>query len=162
MKNGTIATLLVIAILAGAGVGYFVGATSVTSSTSKTSVTTTSCTVLGPTNGVVIRVVGGPSYFIAGATVSGEADGYCNSVLQTQVLQPTETNSSGLASLIEGGFGTYNLNISYVVDNPPVTENYHISVPMQPLTTTYVLFDTSTGNVTTHYCEYNLHCDFGS
>ena len=169
MRNEVISVLLIAAIIAGAGVGYFVGVnsvTSVTSSKGQTSVTTTSCTVSGPTNGVVIRVVEGglygPTIPIVGALVNGEADGYCNDALQTLTLQSAATNSSGWASLLDEGFGVYNLNISYEVGNPQLTENYHLSVPMQPLTTTYVVFNTTTGNVTTHYCEYNLHCFSGS
>jgi len=157
MKNRAIATLLVVAIIASAGVGYLVGVNSVTSSTSQNSVPTTSCAVPGPTIGAVIRVIesGAP---VAGASVSGEADGYCNNALQTQTLQSTLTNSSGWASLMDGGFGVYNLLISYEVGNPPLTENYHLSISMQPTAVTYVVFDTATGNVTTHICYYNLHC----
>ena len=163
MRDVLVAVLLVAAVTAGAIGGYYVGANSASGPEAQTSVVTrTSCTVSGPTNGVVIRVVGGPSFVIAGATVGGEADGYCNSVLQTQTLQPAVTNSSGWASLIDGGFGTYNLEIGYVVGSPSVAENYHVSIPMRPLTTTYVVFDVSTGNVTTHYCEYNLHCYSGA
>ena len=139
MKNEVIAVLLVIAVIAGGGAGYFVGVnsvTSVTSSIGQTTITTTSCTVSGPTNGVVIRVVegglNGPTTPIEGARVDGEADGYCNDALQTQTLQSAVTNSSGWASLLDEGFGVYNLNISYEVGNPQLTENYHISIPMNP------------------------------
>lgn len=164
MRNEVITTLLVVAILAGAGAGYFIGVNSVTGSTSKTALccgTTTYCTILGPTIGVVIRVMEGTSP-VAGARVNGEADGYCNSALQTQTLQPTTTNSSGWASLLDGGFGVYNLNISYDVGNPPLTENYHLSLSMQPIAVTYVVFNTASGNVTTHLCYNNLHCMVGT
>jgi len=157
MRNEAVASLLIVAILAGAGVGYLVGVNSVTGSASQNSVLMTSCIVLGPTIGAVIRIIekGAP---IAGASVSGEADGYCNNALQTQPLQSTVTNSSGWASLMDGGFGVYNLLVSYDVGNPPLTENYHLSISMQPTAVTYVVFDTATGNVTTHICYYNLHC----
>jgi hypothetical protein len=161
MRNGLVASLLVVAILAGAGAGYLVGVSSVANSTSQNSVATTSCTVAGPTIGAVIRVIesSGP---VAGARVSGEADGYCNNALQTQTLQSAVTNSSGWVSLMDGGFGVYNLLVSFEVGNPPLTQNYHLSISMQPTAVTYVVFDTVTGNVTTHICYYNLHCFVGA
>jgi hypothetical protein len=160
MRNGAVVSLLAVALLAGAAAGYLVGTNSVTSATSQSSVATTSCTVGGPTIGAVVKVMdGGDS--VAGAKISGEADGFCNGALQTQVLQPTVTNSSGWASLLDAGFGTYNLLISYEVDSPPVTENYHLSIPTQPTAVTYVIYNTATGNVTTYLCYYNAHCFVG-
>ena len=155
MRNEAIASLLVIAILAGAGAGYFIGVNIATNSASSSNVPTTFCTVSGPTDGVVIRIVegglSGPTVPVVGADVSGEAAGYCNDALQTQALQQEVTNSSGWATLLDGGFGVYNLNISYEVGSPQVTETYHLSISMQPLTTAYVVYDTTTGNVTTHF-----------
>ena len=168
MRNETVSALLVVAIIASAGLGYLVGAGSFTSPMSKTSaetsVTTTYCTVLAPTIGVVIRVVegglSGPTSPISGARVGGQADGYCNNALQAQTLQPAVTNSTGWASLLDGGFGVYNLNISYEVGSPHVTESYYFSVSMQPETVTYVIFNTTTGNVTTYLCYSGQNCHF--
>ncbi|MGH2640005.1 MAG: hypothetical protein ACRDF4_12115 [Rhabdochlamydiaceae bacterium] len=126
---------------------------------------TTSCAISGPTMGVVIRILDGglvdTAYPIVGAIVSGNATGYCNNALQTQVLQPALTNSSGWATLLDGGFGIYNLRVSYIVDNN-LTETYYLSISMQPTTVSYVIFNVTTGNVTTHNCEYNLHCQTGA
>ena len=155
MRNGAIASLLVVAILAGAGAGYLVGVNLATNSTTNSSVATTSCTVLGPTIGVVIQIIegglSGPTSPVVGARIIGEAAGYCNNALQTQPLQQALTNSSGWATLFDGGFGVYNLNVSYEVGSPQVTETYHLSISMQPETTAYVVFNTTTGNVTTHF-----------
>ena len=166
MRSGVVASLLVVAIVTSAGLGYLVGAASVTGPGSKTSVATTSCTVFGPTIGVVIRVVegglSGPIAPISGARIGGEAEGYCNDALQTQALQPAATNSSGWASLLDGGFGVYDLNITYEAGSPPVVESYYFSVSVQPTTVTYVTFNTTTGNVTTFLCYDDLNCPSGT
>lgn len=143
---------------------------STTIATSTTSIATTSCTIMGPTIGVVIRVIAynystSPTSTIpvVGAHVSGQSVGYCNDALQTSTLQPTTTNSSGWASLLDGQFGLYNLVISY---SPSLTYNFsptlsfNMSIVTQPTTVTYVILNISTGNMTTHFCEYNFHCGY--
>ena len=161
MNNRILAAVFVIVIIGSAGAGYFVGTSIVSKPTSQTTVATTSCTILGPTIGVVIRVLQGglfqsspAPYPVVGARVGGEAAGYCNNALQTMELTPNTTNSSGWAKLLDGGFGVYNLDVSYPAGN--LIETYHLSISMQPTTVTYVTFNTTTGNVTTHLCEYNL------
>ncbi len=122
------------------------------------SVTTTSCTVSGPTLGVVIQVLAnnymgtGVSVIpVVGAKVTGQAVGYCNDVLQPSTLQPTTTNSSGWASLLDGQFGLYNLEVAYAP-----TLVFNLSIVTNPLSVTYVTFNISTGNMTTHFCEFDV------
>jgi hypothetical protein len=126
--------------------------------TTPVSVTTTSCTVSGPTLGVVIQVLAnnytgnGVSVIpVVGAKVSGEAVGYCNNILQPSTLQPTTTNSSGWASLLDGQFGLYNLEVAYAP-----TLVFNLSIVTNPSSVTYVTFNISTGNMTTHFCEFNV------
>jgi hypothetical protein len=122
------------------------------------SVTTTSCVVSGPTMGVVIHVLAnnytgnGVSVIpVVGAKVSGQAVGYCNNVLQQSTLQATTTNSSGWASLLDGQFGLYNLQVAYIP-----TLVFNLSIVTMPTSVTYVTFNISTGNMTTHFCEFNV------
>jgi len=121
------------------------------------SVTTTSCAVSGPTMGVVIHVLAnnytgnGVSVIpVVGAKVSGQAVGYCNNALQQSTLQPTTTNSSGWASLLDGQFGLYNLQVAYAL-----TLVFNLSIVTMPTSVTYVTFNISTGNMTTHFCEFS-------
>jgi hypothetical protein len=88
---------------------------------------------------------------VVGAKVSGQAVGYCNNVLQPSTLQPTTTNSSGWASLLDGQFGLYNLQVAYAP-----TLVFNLSIVTNPLSVTYVTFNISTGNMTTHFCEFNV------
>lgn len=132
--------------------------TSTVLATSPATVTTTSCTVSGPTEGVVIHVLannytgnGVTVIPVVGAKVSGQAIGYCNNVLQPATLQPTTTNSSGWASLLDGQFGLYDLQVAYVP-----TLVFNLSIVTMPTSVTYVTFNISTGNMTTHFCEFNV------
>jgi hypothetical protein len=127
--------------------------------TAQTNITTTSCTILAPTFGVVIRVLTNSTSPLVGARVSGQSVGYCNGLQDISPFQPTTTNSSGWASLLDGGFGIYYLDISrsYIDQGQNYTNHYSLSIPTQSLAVTYVIFYYPSGNVTTHFC-YNLHC----
>lgn len=90
-----------------------------------------------------------------GLKVSGEAVGYCGIQGQVTILGPATTNSTGWVSFIEYGLtGIYYLNVNETF------WIYNLSIVTRPFTTTYVILNLSTGNVTTHFCEYNL--PFGS
>ena len=121
--------------------------------TSETNTTTQSCYLLAPSIGVVIRVITNSTSPVAGARVSGESAGYCNNSLQVAALVPTTTNSSGWASLLDGGFGIYHLNISW-----NHAANYTLSIPTYADAATYVIFNYVSGNVTTTLCYYNSSC----
>jgi hypothetical protein len=72
-------------------------------------------------------------------------------------LGPVATNSSGWVSLLDGGNGLYYLNVTYGQDLI-----YSLSIVTQPLSITFVVFNASTGNMTTHICEYALNCVTGA
>jgi hypothetical protein len=76
----------------------------------------------------------------------------CNDTPQVAVLTRTQTNSSGWASLLDRGFGTYELNVNYS------SGSYALSVPLQPTAVTYVVFDIASGNVTMRFCYSNANC----
>jgi hypothetical protein len=116
----------------------------------------TSCISSGPTEGVVLRLVANGNTGIipvAGAAVSGEDLWYCNDSPQITHFNSTLTNSSGWASLLFGGNGIYYLNVTYPNSNLVFT----LSVMTQPSSVTYMIFNASTGNVTTYVCEFD-HC----
>ena len=172
MKNVEVAALLVAAIVAGAGAGYLIGVDVSRSQTGDgmptTSMSTsTTCHITGETWGVALHVVAAeysnyPNYYtttpVAGAYVSAEGIFYCNDERKTTSILLATTNSSGWALLYNGGGGTYYLNITY----PGSKLVYSLSVPVRPVTATYVTFNVSTGNTTTHFCQYNFHCTTGA
>lgn len=151
-----------------------VTSTPVPSASSSTS--PAACTIIGPTEGVEIRVVmsngSDPSHTIpvVGAQVGGEDDGYCNGQRRVMVLMAETTNSSGWASLLDGGFGSYNLSVTYpgsgfVVINSTSGQGTTsvgtiitiffggngLIIPTQPTAITYVTYDTSTGALSWSY-----------
>lgn len=127
----------------------FVNSTTSQSYNSTTSQTYNStCTVLAPAIGVVIQVVennytqsGTYSIPVSGISISGQDIGYCNGQKQVIILNKMMTNSTGWATLLDGGFGTYYLNV----------DNFTLSIPTQAESITEVNFNLSSGNVTTHF-----------
>jgi hypothetical protein len=159
MKMGqVVAFLIVVAVIAlalGTMIGYNISSGKTTSSTS------TVCTLSSGTVGVVLRVVqenysaNPPATIpIAGASVTGTDVYYCGNE-RTQVnFNVSRTNSSGWVSLLFGGFGMYDLNI-----NDGSSLNYTLSVQTVLVTTTYVILNISTGNMTTGNCSsFNQTC----
>jgi hypothetical protein len=138
----------------------FTQTVTITSNANQTSIKTTSCTMLAPTFGVVVRVLTNATSPLAGARVSGQSAGYCNGLQQISLLQPTTTNSSGWASLLDGGFGIYYLDIShsYLDQGQNYTDHYSLSIPTQPTAVTCVIFYYPSGNVTTHVFYNNSRC----
>jgi hypothetical protein len=105
----------------------------------------------------VLRVVANNGSW-EGVQVNGEAVGYCNNQKQVTILGPATTNSTGWVSFLEYGLpGVYYLNV-----NESTFWTYKLSIVTQPLTTTYVVLNLSTGNVTTHFCYFDLHCATGA
>jgi len=166
LRNAIVAVLAVLLVVVGVGAGYFIGAkTNQPSAVIPTTLGTKTltggnyqCVVTGPTIGVVLRVVenngsGNTTIPVQSARVSGQDIGYCNDVEQVIAIKPTTTNSSGWVSLLYGGFGIYYLDIYY---NPYLS--YNLSVVTQPTAITYAVFNISTGNVTTHFCYYEVNC----
>jgi hypothetical protein len=147
MRDGVVAVLLIAATIISAGTGYVMGTKEAQGSPSNK----TLYTVLAPAVGVVIRLVEGGAP-VADAIVSGGDVGMCNDTPQAAALTRTGTNSSGWASLLDGGFGIYELNVNYS------SGSYALSVPLQPTAVTYVLFDIASGNATTHFCYSNSNC----
>jgi hypothetical protein len=125
--------------------------------TSTSTEATTSCTILAPTDGVVLHVImnngSSPSHAspVVGAQVSGQDIGYCNGRKQILTISSVTTNSTGWASLLDGGFGGYYLTITLVSGISIVT--YDLTVPTQPEAVSYATYNISTGNLTTsvHY-----------
>jgi hypothetical protein len=77
----------------------------------------------------------------------------CVNLLTQLNFSSIKTNSSGWASLLFGGAGTYYLNI---FDGGLL--NYTLSVPTYLVSTTFVTYSISTGNVTTFVCNFKQHC----
>jgi hypothetical protein len=151
MNNGIAAAMVILVLVAGAGAGYLVGVSgerTVTVQTNTTNTATqTTCTTLGPTNGVALRVIANNGSW-AGVKVTGEAVGYCNNFREVVTLGPVKTNATGWVSFLEYGLsGIYYLHV-----NESVYWTYDLSIVTQPLTTTYAILNLSTGNVTTHFC----------
>jgi hypothetical protein len=119
----------------------------------RTTISTTSCMILAPSIGVILRVVEDASHPtpVVGAQITGESVGWCNGAEQISMLQPATTNSSGWASLLDGGFGIYDLSInySYVDYGVNVTDHYSLSISTQPTTVTCAVYNITSGNVTT-------------
>jgi len=170
LKNQIFALFMVVLVFASAGAGYLVGSVrspssftslSSASATVTTSSTITSCTILAPTMGVELRVMvvnsttSGVSVPQKGARISGQAITYCNSVQQVYPIRPETTNSSGWAVLLDGGLGIYFLTV--VFPNSVISVN--LSIPTQPTGVTYAVFQSPSGNLTTHFCYYNINCD---
>jgi hypothetical protein len=165
MRNGIVASLLVVALLAGAGSGYLIGVNGapITSTKSSSATTQTSCTISGETIGVALRVVemdysSHSLVPVADAAISGGYVFYCLAFRQVTPLTPTTTNSSGQVDVFQGGAGIYYLNVT----DPQTNYVFHLSVPTRPVTATYVTLDIASGNVTTRFCAYNYNCSFGA
>lgn len=162
MNGRVLASGFVVAILISAGAGYLVGSNTITKGVvggHSGSTTQVSCSISGETIGVVVQVLAidyssHSAVPVAGVSVSGQDVYYCNDNKQVSEINPSSTNSSGWVSLFDGGGGMYYLNIRY----PDSKLVYNLSVPVQPVTLTYVSFNVSTGNVTTRFCAYNFHC----
>ncbi len=125
--------------------------------TSVSTQTTTQCILYAETYGVVIRILTNATSPIVGAQITGQSVGYCNDLPQISSLQPTTTNSSGWATLLDGGIGIYYLNISFSVEESfNLTEHslafqYNLSIPTEIGQATYVIFNPASGNVTTRF-----------
>jgi hypothetical protein len=161
MRNGLAAALLLVAILAGAGAGYFFGASGISggSKPSTPNQPQTICQITGEAIGVALHVVASnysdsSTVPVAGAAVTGEGVLYCGGERQVNPFGSVSTNSTGWVDLFHDGGGVYYLNVTY----PGSVLSYSLSVPVPPVTATYVTFNISTGNMTTHFCEYDLHC----
>ena len=91
---------------------------------------------------------------VAGATVTGSDVYYCGNERSQIIFNSSKTNSTGWASLLFGGFGIYYLDI--VLNNQL---NNTISVQTVLVSTTCVVYNISTGNVTTSTCSaFSQHC----
>lgn len=139
--------------------------TIIVNQSSRTTVKTTSCAVSGPTIGVMLRVLEdarNPTP-LAGAQITGQSVGWCNDAQQASLLQPTTTNSSGWASLLDGGFGIYDLSInySYLDNGANITDHYSLSISTQPMTVSCTVFNITSGNMTTTLSEYSPRCPIG-
>ncbi len=158
MKNGLAAVLLALVLIAGAGGGYDLGfsqghTATVQSSTSGSTTTSTqaTCTDSGPTNGAELRVVANNGSW-TGVRVDGETVGGCENQEIITTIGPAYTNSTGWVALLEYGWpGLY-----YVSIHADPSYIFNMTVPAQPTSTTVVILNLSTGNVTTHFCEFNI------
>ncbi|HEV2137850.1 MAG TPA: hypothetical protein VGR53_03345 [Nitrososphaerales archaeon] len=155
MRGAVFASIITIALVAGAGIGYLVGI----SQSGKNSTPQTTCTILGETIGVALHVVATDyqshsAVPVVGARISGDGVLYCNSAKQVSVFLPNTTNSTGWVDMFQGGGGEYYLNVTY----PDSKSVYSLSVPVRPLTVTYATINISSGNVTIHFCQYGAQC----
>jgi hypothetical protein len=158
MKTGVVAVLLALVLIVAAGGGYLAGfsegrTVTVQSTTSSSASTSTSvtCTDLGPTDGVELRVVANNGSW-AGVSVVGETvGGSCDNQKVITTLGPASTNSTGWVAFLEYGWpGLY-----YVSVHADPSYIFNMTIPAVPTTTTIVTLNLSTGNVTTQFCEFN-------
>ena len=166
MKTRFVALIIVVIIAGSLIAGYLIGIGKVvvpyvpSGASSTVDSSSTVCTTNGETNGVILQIVqdnysSRPARIVpvTGAAVNGSDVYYCGNLKHEGTFITTTTNSSGLARLLYGGGGMYYLNVYY--QGP---ETYSISVPVAPLATTYVIYNISTGNLTTNVCYYGEHC----
>jgi hypothetical protein len=162
MKQSTLSTVLIVLLIIGSVSGYLVGYYVPRTSSSNTfSAVSTSvgCTVSDTTEGVVIQLVeynytasGQNVVPIPGATIIGQDVGYCNDQRQVMNLSKATTNSTGWASLLNGGFGVYYLTIDFFPsgEQSPFSV-FNVSVITQLTAITEATFNLSSGNLTTHF-----------
>jgi len=153
--------LIVVSLAVGVLIGSRVTIPTTFSGYSSTTSSTTICTLSSGTDGVVIRVVqenySDPAkvFPVSGALVNGNDVYYCGSDRSQVNFSPVRTNSSGWASLLFGGIGIYTLEI-----NLSEELNYTISIQTVLVSTTYVVYNVSTGNVTTGVCsQFRSNCE---
>jgi len=134
MKNGTIASLLVVGILAGAGAGYVIGVTSVAgrptvtatvTSSSSTLGTNETCSLpLGDSGGIGLQLTN-RSVPIANATISVEVIGSCNGSAPVVLTRyDVATDSTGWAYMCADENGICNIAINLA------GHQYPLSVPL--------------------------------
>ncbi len=154
-----VVTAVAVAVILSGSAGYLLGSARPSGLAGSGTSAQTTCTIAGETIGVALRVVA-IDYSthsvvpVVGAGINGSGVLYCNGERQVTVFPEATTNASGWVEVFHGGGGIYYLNISY----PGSNLIYSVSVPVMPVTATYVVFNASTGNVTTHFCSYNFHC----
>ena len=153
MRNGVVAALLVVAVLAGAGVGYLVGMNESGNQTSKGATTTsntststsTECTVNaeGQVLLLVLNSTSGKS--IPDAPVQAQVTPfYCNSTPPSAIsLNTTMTNSTGYAEF-GADLGVYHLTLN-------TYGNYFVFVSTLPEQTTCVTLSIPSGETTIKY-----------
>jgi hypothetical protein len=156
MRNEVIASLLVVAVIASAGIGYFIGNSSqktttlVSTTTVNASVqmtgtaitqTSTYCTISAEGTGFYVTVETDSGLPVVGAQVSGSrVTDYGNGGTCEQSIGSQYTNSSGMV-LITDNMGSYNaLTVQYQ------GKNYVINGPIVPMETTYVILKVPSGN----------------
>jgi len=169
MKNGAIASLLVVAILASAGAGYLTGYASeravteiatetsylvtTTTMTSFQTQTNTTCTTSGPAWGVLVQVVTDSGEPISGVVMKGASIYYCaGGQPQVTDLGPSTTNLTGWVSFTPESSGDYNLFFSRN------GTSYELIVPTAPLSVTYVAFHVPSGIMTSCIDGLNNDC----
>ena len=162
MKQSIVTAILVVMIIIGSISGYVIGfyvphAGSVGTSSSSLASTSVGCTVSAPTEGVVIQLVennytaSSQSVIpIVGASIIGQAIGYCNNQKQVMNISKASTNSTGWASLLDGAFGVYYLSINFNPSASPSLGLFNLSIITQPTAITKATFNLSSGNLTTH------------
>jgi hypothetical protein len=185
MKNSFVFLLVAVVIILSTGTTYFFKSGQIVTTTERTTTSFTliftstetktialggttqhanstqeiMCTSSGPAIGVLLRVVevnntGITPVAVPGARISGEDVWHCNNTRQVITFSPATTNSSGWVNLAYGGNEIYYVNVTY----PGTTIAYSLSIPTEPISQTLAVFNISTGNLTTHFCEYNLDC----
>jgi hypothetical protein len=191
MRNEATAALLVVAILAGAGAGYFVSTSkqstttltstitsfvtrsgytetvtqtvTATSSKSSSPTTQTSCSITGTTLGVALRVVReGANNSLIPVADAPVSGGYV--VYCDGVRQATLFAPTVTNSSGEVDVFQGGGGVYYLNVTYPQTyypQTYHLSIPTFPVTATYVTFDITSGSVTTRLCMYGYNCSFG-
>ena len=151
-----VASLMVIAIVAGIGAGYLAGVNVSGNRTNRNTATT--CEILAPTIGVSLRAMAIYGYNSVapapGAMVNGEWVDYCNAQRQATSFGPSHTNDTGWVDLFHGGGGIYILNVS-LPDNPLTVQ---FSIPTHPGEITYALVNLSTGDETIQFCGLEGPC----
>ena len=171
MRNDVIASLLVVAILAGAGAGYFAGSSnrqtttttvvsaSTLTSTSVETISTDPCVIMGQPAGMFLKIAsdngGAP---IAGAQVIAihkQADDYCNGVLfrgNFTMISFTTNGTTSWYSLDSTNDGSYSVVVAYS------GHLYNLSAQMHPVSVTCAALFITSGRTNVTSTEFRTTC----
>jgi hypothetical protein len=129
MRNGAIASLLVVAILVGAGAGYLIGSYTNHPGTTTTQTTCMITTYPAQPFGTALRVVNATTLEpVVGADVIATASAICGTSTSTIASAQFTTNSTEWYSLPFINHGTYQIAVTYLSHSYNLTMSPGLSV----------------------------------